>query len=140
MTTTIWCKYDGNNLELLDSIRNNIGWLDNVLYRTSEYSELRRIVEYGTDRGGYSNDRKWDDGITPYEDVIYATSAEAIINAEADETKSSAFKKIPIIQKTDKPIVLVYKKSDFVPIADRQWKFRNPNDKKSTLHYIIILI
>lgn len=138
--TTIWCKYNGNNLELLESIQNRIGFSDDIIYRASEYSELRRIIDYGTDRGGYSNDRKWDDGITPYEDVIYGTTAETIRNAEEDETKSSAFKKIPLISKTDKPIILVYNKIDFEYIADRQWKFRNPNDKQSTLKYIIILV
>ena len=140
MTTTIWCKYNGDNLELLESIQNRIGWLDNVLYRASEYSELRRIVEHGTDRGGYDNDRKWDDGVTPYEDIIYATTAETIRIAESDETKSSAFKKIPIISKTDKPVILVYNKIMFEPVADRQWKFKDPTDKQSTLKYIIILI
>ena len=140
MITTIWCKYDNDNLKLLESIEEKIGWTDNALYRTSEYSELRRIIDYGTDRGGYFNDRKWDDGLTPYENVIYATTAETIRMAEEDETKSSAFKKIPIISKTDKPIVLVYNKIGFVPIADRQWKFKNPDDKKNSLIYIIILI
>jgi hypothetical protein len=137
---TIYIKLVDDNLKLLESIERRIGWNANVLYRTSEYSELRRIIEYGTDRGGYSNDRKWDDGIIPYEDVIYATSAETIRVAEDDETKSSAFKKIPIIQKTDKPIILVYKKIGFIPIADRQWKFKNSDDKISNLVYIIILI
>ena len=138
---TIYVKYDNDNIKLLESIKERFGYLPTgFLYRTSEYSELRRILEYGTDRGGYSKEKMWDDGATPYEDVIYGTTAETIRNAEGDDTKSSSFKKIPIIAKTDKPIILVYDINALVPIADRQWRFSNPKNKKRSLMVIIILI
>jgi hypothetical protein len=134
--TIIYIKYDGNNLKLLSNIKNLFPDSDNFLFRTSELSELRRVIKYGTDRGGYPF-RLWEDGITPFEDVIFGTTTQMIIDAENDDKKSSSFKKIPLIQQTDIPIILIYDLNEFEMIADRQWKFKN--SKIDSLKYIIFI-
>ena len=128
--------YDGLNLKFLNLIHK-----EGNLYRASEKFEMRRVIKYGTNRGGYNRGGykehlKWESTDTPYEDIMFATTADDIINAEQDEKLSSSFKKFKIYKE---PILLVYDISGFEKIADRQWKFIDPKNKKKYLREIIIL-
>lgn len=131
-------KYENDNIKLLNELEQKFG-SENNLYRASELSEMKRILQHGTDRAGYDNDRKWDDGVTPYEDVVFGTTSEMIRTAELDSEKSSSFKKIPLIYQTDIPVILIYDLMGFQSIGDRQWLFIRPEDKLSYLKSIIIL-
>jgi hypothetical protein len=129
-------KYNGNNLEFLEEVKKQFN-CENCLFRASEFEELDRILEYGTDRGGYPP-KKWEDTTNiPYDCVIYATTEQDIINAEIDKTKSSSFKKFDIIEN---PILILYDIRGFTKIEDRQWIFLNPSDKKKYLLTIIKVI
>ena len=141
-----YIEYQGDNIKLLNQIEDSLPVLFSIwksdkmyisppdyLYRASELSELNRILKYGTDRGGYPP-KLWDDGMTPYDDIIYGTTAETIRRAEGTDM-SSAFKKIPIIKQTDKPIILIYDINDFILVGDRQFKFKG---RKSVKHIIVI--
>ena len=137
-------KYNGDNLEFLKELKDKVN-CDDCLFRASEIEELETISKWGTDRGGYPP-RNWefvDHGITysnpniKYEDVIFATTEEDIINAEKDENKSSIFKKFDII---DHPILILYDIKGFEKIDDRQWLFLDPSNKKDYLRTIINVI
>lgn len=133
-----YIEYQGDNIELLNRIENEISFTssgykiegkrhitpEDYLYRTSELSELPRTLRYGTDRGGYPP-KLWDDDVTPFDDIIFGTTGQMIRDAEKDENKSSSFKKIPIISRTDRPIIIIYDVNEFELVGDRQWKFKN---------------
>ena len=123
--------YDGSNLKFLGLVDQK----DN-LYRASEKSEFGRVMRYGTNRGGFKNDKMWENTNIPYEDVIFATTAEDIIEAEKEESRSSSFKKFKIYKT---PMLLIYDIKGFEKIGDRQWRFKDPANKKKYLKYIVHL-
>ena len=125
-------KYNGDNILFLKELKENIKY-EGCLFRASEIEELDRILKWGTDRGGYS-DKNWENTEIKYEDVIYATTEEDIINAEKDVNKSSSFKKFDIIEN---PILILYDISGFKKIADRQWEFLDPSNK---LKYLLTIV
>lgn len=126
--------------DLLDELAA-IGIDDDLLLRASEQSELSRLLEFGTTRGGYAPGEKWRDGsldgrVIAHEDVLFATTPDEIRAAEADPARSSSFKKLPgMVQ----PMVQVYARSAFEKIADRQHRFRNPADKRAALRAVVLL-
>ena len=128
-------KYNGNNLDFLEILKDVVD-TDGVLFRASEYEELDRIYKYGTDRGGFPP-KTWEDTDIPFEDVIYATTEQDVINAEIDKARSSSFKKFDII---DNPILILYDISGFKKIGDRQWIFLDKDDKHKYLKTIIHVI
>lgn len=128
----ITIPYNGNNLEFLKELKLKVN-CDGCLFRASESEELLNTLKFGTDRGGYPPS-KWEDTDIPYEDVIFATTEQDIIDAEFDKKRSSSFKKFSIIEN---PVLLLYNIKGFEKIADRQWRFLDPNNKKAYLHTII---
>jgi len=123
--------YDGYNLKLLELVHK-----EGNLYRAAEKSDIKRIFRYGTNRGGYKNGKLWENTNIPFEDTVFATTCDDIIAAEADENKSSSFKKFKIYKE---PILLIYDIGGFEKIADRQWKFKDPMHKKKYLTGIVVL-
>lgn len=116
----IHVPYNGDNLQFLEIIKTLCNKdLSNCLFRASEKCELWRTLMYGTDRGGYPP-QMWQDDVTPFEDVIYATDEEDIRLGEIMQERSSSFKKFNLI---DDPLLLIYRKNFFTKVADRQWKF-----------------
>ena len=128
-------KYNGDNSDFLKEVKDKID-CNNGLFRASEYEELHIISKWGTDRGGFPPS-KWEDTEIPYEDVIFATTEQDIINAEIDPNKSSSFKKFDIISN---PILLIYDINGFKKIGDRQWIFLDPSNKSKYLRTIIRVI
>ena len=123
--------YDGANLKLLGLIHK-----ENNLYRACEKSDYKKIIRYGTNRAGFKSGKKWEESDIPYEDVMFATTADDIIKAEANPELSSSFKKFQIYKE---PILVIYNKDDFEKVADRQWKFKDPSNKKKSLKQIVFL-
>ena len=130
--------YDGNNLKLLLLIKQSLGHgLDDCLFRASEKCEMWRTLMYGTDRGGYPP-KYWQDGKTPFEDVVFATTEEDILLGEAFPDRSSSFKKFALIKD---PVLLIYSKSFFTKVEDRQWKFneKSADYKFTALTHIVFI-
>lgn len=130
----IHLPYNGNNIGFLNAIKALTN--HHNLYRASELSELWRVIKYGTDRGGFPGEKKWNDSEIKYEDVIYATTEQDIVAAEANSDKSSSFKKFAIIPD---PVLLVYDIFGFSNVGDREWCFNNPSQKLQCLKHIVIL-
>ncbi len=135
---------EGRPLLLLADLLDELAAIridDDLLLRASEQSELPRLLEFGTTRGGYARGEPWRDGAIEgreiaHEDVLYATTPEEIRAAEADPARSSSFKKLPgMVQ----PMVQVYARSAFERIADRQHLFRNPADRRAALRAVVLL-
>lgn len=133
----ITIPYNNNNLEFLQEVMKKLT-LDekDVLFRASEFSELDRIWEFGTDRAGYNNNKKWRETDIPFEDVIFGTTIQDNILGEKDDTISTSFKKFKIIER---PILLVYDITEFENVGYHEWKFKNPSNKIRSLREIIIL-
>lgn len=135
---------EGRHLLLLADLLDELaahGIDDDLLLRASEQSELPRLLEFGSTRGGYSPGEPWRDGAIAgrtiaHEDVLFATTPDEIRAAEADPARSSSFKKLPGMAQ---PMVQVYARSAFEPIADRQYRFRDPADKRAALRAVLLL-
>ena len=136
----LFIDYGGNNLKFLKRVKKQFSRyyklpVGDYLFRASEKEEIPNILKHGTDRGGYPP-RNWESTDIPYEDVIFATTEQDIIEAEKDENRSSSFKKFKIIEN---PILLIYDIRGFEKIEDRQWRFLDPKNKRDYLIGIINL-
>lgn len=106
----------------------------NILFRSSELSSLSKIVEFGTDRGGFPVKKKWRHNLEYqcdyfHEDVLIATTEKDVREAEASG-ESHSFKKFKV---EDDPLLLIYDEDCFEQICHKQYLFKNPDDKKSAL-------
>lgn len=128
----------GDNLLLLDELRvelDNHGIAEAVLLRASEHEKLARVLAHGTDRAGYSGDKRWClDPAIAHVDVILATSPAQNRDAEADPQTSSSLKKLPLIPN---PMLLIYAEAAFERISGNHWRFCDPHDKPAALRAVI---
>lgn len=102
-----------------------------LLLRASEREKLEKIVEWGTDRAGYSGDRRWDqDPSIAHEDVILATTPEENRIGESEPERSTSLKKLPIIED---PLLLIYAANALEHMQGTHYRFRNPTNKLAAL-------
>jgi predicted O-methyltransferase YrrM len=127
----------GDNLLLLADLRDALAanFVDGpVLVRASEREKLEKIVEMGTDRAGYSGDRRWEaDPSIAHEDVILATTPDENSIWEADPERSTSLKKISII---DHPLLLVYDANALEHLRGTHYRFRAPDNKLAALRAV----
>lgn len=129
--------YNNDNLLFLEEVRKILVLKDeHVLFRASEYNEIGRIGQFGTDRAGFNNNKKWRGTEIPFEDVIFGTTIADILDGEEHENVSTSFKKFKIIEN---PILLIYDINCFENVGYHEWKFKNPDNKLDCLKQIIIL-
>ena len=132
--TILHLPYTGDNLALLKEISKHFPPTE-VLFRASELAETGRTLKYGTDRGGFPP-KLWQDGITPYDDIVFGTTAADIEEGERDASVSTSFKKIPIIKD---PIILLYDITQMEEAGYHEWRFKQPAAKLQALKAVIIL-
>lgn len=134
------------NQELLaivnDFLKRSGLYSSNLLYRVTGEKHLSKVLMYGTDRAGFTNEMFWKERgyfgpPKAFEDVIYASTEEEITRGLKIEEINTAFKKIPL---TIRPYLLVYDKSQFELVhPDHQYAFKNPSQKKKALVAVIKL-
>jgi hypothetical protein len=127
----------GDNLLLLDELRVELSRAsisEPVLLRASEQSKLERVLAHGTDRAGYSGDKRWClDSTIAHEDVILATTPEQNRDGEADPAVSTSLKKFSLIAD---PMLLIYAAANFERLRDNHWRFREPTNKPAALRAV----
>lgn len=140
MFNTLHVPYKGNNQTFIFDLISNYcypeGLFKDGLLRASEKSELWRVLKYGTDRGGYNNNKKWDLTDIPYEDVIFGTTLMDNIIAETKPLKSSSIKKFTLIKD---PVLLIYDIKHFDYQGNNQWEWKNPTKKLDALDTIVFV-
>jgi SAM-dependent methyltransferase len=129
--------YLGDNLLLLADLLDELdarGVSGPFLLRASEREKLEKIAKWGTDRAGYSGDRRWaEDPSIAHEDVILATTPEENRAWETDPDRSTSLKKFQII---DEPLLLVYDAGALEPLLGTHYRFRRPDQKLAALRAV----
>lgn len=130
-----YIEYNGDNLELLNSLKERTIIDENILFRSSDVDDLPRILEYGTDRAGFDSNKMWGDGV-PYEETITATDIEDILKGEFDENYSNSFKKFNIYEN---PILILYDRRYFKKLAHKEFQFINSETKLDSIVEIFVI-
>ena len=110
-----------------------------LLYRITGEKHLGKVLIYGTDRAGFTNEIRWEEqGYSgpprKFEDVIYASTEKETLEGMEMENLSTSFKKIPT---TPNPYLLVYDADKFESVhCDHQYAFKDASKKKEALFAI----
>jgi hypothetical protein len=130
-----YLEYDGDNMKFLNALKERAVIDETILFRSSDIKHLLRMLEYGTDRAGFSSDKMWGEGI-PYEETIIATDINDILKGEEDKSYSNSFKKFDI---TENPTLVLYDKSYFKKLAHKEFQFINPHTKLDSIKEIFVV-